>query len=185
MGDDPLRDLLLEHEGERAPPRRPASAQPAEEKGCPDIVRQGGDDLGALARNGCFIDCKCVAFHDVELVAKLLLKFGEGGDATAISLHGNDGRARIKKRVGQPARPWTDFVDAWVFQRSRDCCDPRQQLTVEDEVLSQGLARAKPMTGDHLAQRLRGLAQAFSARSIAQSAAIRIAAAIGRASARS
>ena len=98
--------------------------------------------MGALARNGRLVDRERVAFHDAELLAKLLLELGEGWDAAAVALYRNDGRAGIKKRVGQPARTRTDFVDALAFKRSRNCSDSREQLAIEDEVLAQGLACA-------------------------------------------
>src|SRR4029079_6077873 len=63
--------------------------------------------------------------------------------------------------------------------------DPREQLPVEDEVLAQRLACAEAVPGDDPAQRLRLVAQGVSLRNSALVAAIRIAAAIGRGSARS
>jgi len=60
-----------------------------------------------------------------------------------------------------------------------------EKLAIKNEILSQGLACAEAVAGDDLAKRLLRAAQGPSARNVALSAAIRIAAAIGLGSARS
>ena len=56
--DDPLRDLLLEHQGQRSPPRRPVAAQPAQQQRGADIVGQVGDDMGAVADDLALVERK-------------------------------------------------------------------------------------------------------------------------------
>src|SRR5207302_9844778 len=126
-----------------------------------------------------------VRLNDLELAAELLLQLGQGRDAAPVALHGDDRRSGVEQCPGEAARARAHLLDALAFERTGDRCDPRQELPVEDEILSARLARAEAMASDDRAQRLGRAAQAPSVRSAAQPAAIRIAAAMGRASARS
>ena len=98
----------------------------------------------------------------------------------------NDGGlSRIQQGARKPSRTRTHFVDPLPLETSSDRGDARKQLPVEEEILAERLARAEAVPRDDLPQRLRLTGQKPSDRSIAVSAAIRIAAAIGRGSARS
>ena len=184
-GDDPLGNFLLEHERERSPPWRPIAGEPFEQQRGPDIVRKVGNDVGALSDEFALVDHKGVAFDDGETRSKFLLQFRQRGNAAPIALDGDDGGSRIEQRTRKPAWARADFIDALALELSWNRCDPGEQLSVEDEVLPQRLARAQPMAGNYVAERFGGRAQGVSARRIAHSAAIRRAAAIGRGSARS
>src|SRR4029079_5786394 len=141
--------------------------------------------MGSLTNGGTLIDRQRIALDDPQPMRDLRAELLQGGHASVVPLDGAQLRSGGEQRPREPAGPGPDFIDPLAFHRSRDGGDPRQQLTIQDEVLAKGLARAQPVTGDNLAQRLGRLAQAVSARSCAECAAIRIAAAIGRGSARS
>ena len=91
---------------------------------------------------------------------KLCLQLGERRDAAPVALDRDDRRAGIEQRAGQAAGAGADFIDRCAFERPGDRGDPRQQLAVEDEILAERLARAEPVAGDDVAQRLGRAAQA-------------------------
>src|SRR5258708_1763121 len=138
-----------------------------------------------LSSDRALIDLECVAFNDLKLVGEFRLKLCKGRDAAAIALNGDDRSARVEKRASQAARPRSNFINALAFKPSWNCCNSGEELPVEDEILTQRLARAQVMATNDAAQGFGRCAQGVWVRWIAFSAAIRIAAAMGRASARS
>src|SRR4029079_130683 len=116
----------------------------------------------------------------------MLLEFGQGGDAAAVPLDRDYRGAGVEQRAGQAAGPGTDFINRFAGQRARDRRDAGQRWGVEDKILPQRLAGAEPVARDDVAQGFDRAVQAATwARRLALSAAMRIAAAIGRGSARS
>src|SRR5206468_9171061 len=124
--------------------------------------------------------CECIAFDDLQAIAEILLQLGECRDASPVPFHGGDCCSGVEERSGESAGTRSHLIDLAARQRTGDCSHARKQLPVEDEILSERLACAEAMTRDDFAQRLGWGAQAVSARRAAFSAAIRIAAAIGR-----
>ena len=131
------------------------------------------------------VDMERVSLDHPKAASKLAAQFLKGGNTATVTLDGGNVRACIEERMGQTSGPWSNLINSLTLQRSRNCCDPGEQLPVEDEVLAKRLARLKAKPGDDVAQRLRIAVQKPSGRNIALAAAIRIAAAIGRGSARS
>src|SRR6185369_4731487 len=116
-------------------------------------------------------------------MAKLMLEFSESGDAAPVPLDRDHCRTGVEKCAGQTAGARSDLVNRAALERPRDRGDPRKKLTVQNEILAERLARAEAVSSDDVAERLRAGAHAVAARFNAHSAAIRIAAAIGRGSA--
>ncbi len=182
---DPLGDFALEHQGQRAPPRRPRTGQPAQQQGRPDIVGQIGDDMRAVADQAALVDLHRVAFDQLELAGKVGAQFFQRGDAAAVALDRYDSCAGIEQGAGQAAGAGADFVDGVAVADPRNGGDARQQLAIEDEVLAQRLGRRQAVAGDDVAQRFGGVAHRAPARCAALDSAWRMAAAIARGSARS
>ena len=107
------------------------------------------------------------------------------GQIAAVALDSNHRRACIEQSAGQPAGPRADFVYLLTGEGAGNRRHAREQLPVENEILSQRLAGAKPMARNDVPERFGRSAHAVWARRAALWAAIRIAAAIGRGSARS
>src|SRR5574338_1094063 len=183
--DDPLGDFLLEHQGERPPPRRPWTFEPFQKQRRPDIVRQVRNDVGALAGEPPLVDCERVTLDDLEATGELGLELGESRKAAAVALDADDLGSGLEQRSGQAARSRTHLIDGLAGTHPRDRGDPGEQVAVEDEILAERLARPQAMPADDVAQRLGPAAHGISEREAAQSPAIRMAAAIGRGSARS
>lgn len=53
----------------------------------------------------------------------------------------------------QSTRARPDLIDGLVFEQARNCGNSAEKLSVEDEILAQGLAGSKPVAGDDVAQR--------------------------------
>ena len=141
-------------------------------------MRPVADDLA-------LVDLQRVGLDEVEGDRRTRAQLVERRNAAPVALDRDDVGAGIEQRAGQPAGSGADFVDALRREIAGNRRDPGQQLAVEDEILAERLARAEAVPRDDLAQRLGRDGSGASARSAALSAAIRIAAAIGRGSARS
>ena len=135
-----------------------------------------------------------VALVDLQRVASTirsrspnsLPKLVKRGNAAAVAFDGDDARAGIEQRTGQAAGARADLIDALAVESPGIAAIRREQLPVEDEILPERLARAEAVAGNDLAQRLRvDRSSAVGAAASRSAAAIRIAAAIGRGSARS
>ena len=113
------------------------------------------------------------------------MKLRQCRETAAIALDCDYAGASLEQRSCQAAGPGADFINCPALEWARDGRDPGEQLTVEDEILPERLARAEPMAGNDVAERLGQSTHAEAARCAAHSAAMRIAAAIGRGSARS
>ena len=184
--DDPLGDLLLEHQGQRSPPRRPGlGLEPAQEQRGPDIVGQVGDDMRATADARRLVDFSASP-STTRSRSPNSSRARPGPGCSAGRARPRRPRLRLEQGAGQAAGAGADLINPLAVQRAGNRGDPREQLPVEDEILAERLARAEPVPGDDVAQRLgaRG-SRGVGARAIAHSAAMRIAAAIGRGSARS
>ena len=147
----PLGNLLLEHQRQRSPPRRPSAAKPLHKKGGADIVGQVRDDMRAVAGNRAFVDRERVGLQDIQTAAELFLKLGESRDAAWVSLDRDDRRSGVEQRMGQPSRAWTDLVHPLSVERSRNCRNSGEQLPVENEVLTERLAGTEAVPRDDLA----------------------------------
>ena len=141
--------------------------------------------MGPVIHRGGLVDVERVALDQSKPSVERLPELIQRGKTTAVAFDCGYVCASVEQRASEPARSRPNFINVRVLKRAGDRSDPREELPVEDEVLAKRLVRAEPVSRDHLAQRLGGIAQAASARSAAFSAAIRIAAAIGRGSARS
>jgi hypothetical protein len=141
--------------------------------------------MSAPAHELRFVDGKGIGFDEREAAAKVAAQFLERRNAAAVALDRGHGCTALEQRARQAAGAGTDLIDPRALERSRKRGDPREQLPIEDEVLAERLARAEPVAGDDRAERFGGFGQGESARKAAFPAAIRIAAAIGRGSARS
>jgi hypothetical protein len=153
LRDDPLRHFLLEHQRQRSPPWRPVTTEPLDQQRGPDVVGKIGDDVGATAGDGFLIDFERVGLEDLELAAELLLQLGQGGNAAAVALDRDHAGARIEQSPREPSRAGPDLVHALPLQRAGNGRDPRQQLTVEDEILAERLARGEAMPANDVTQR--------------------------------
>lgn len=141
--------------------------------------------MGVGAGNIGLADGERICLKDGQAAGIFRLKLRKRGYAAAVALDRRNRRSGIEQRAREAARAGTHLINALAFERTWNGRDPSQELTVEDEILSERLACAKAVAGNDLAERLCLAAQAASARRIALCAAIRIAAAIGRGSARS
>ena len=136
-------------------------------------------------RHGRFVDLQRIGLDDLEPSFEAMLELGQRGDAAPVTLYRDHARACLEERPSKTSWPGSDLVDPLTFERSRDRSDACQQLSVEYEILSESLARAQAVAGNDFSERLNRLAQGTSTRWMAFSAAMRIAAAMGLASARS
>ena len=90
LRDDPLRDFLLEHQGQRPPPRRPVAAEPFEQQRGADVVGQVGDDVRAVADDGLSSICSASPSMIRSLSRERLLQLGERRDAAPVALDRDD-----------------------------------------------------------------------------------------------
>jgi len=141
-------------------------------------VRTGADSRG-------LVDLQRVGLEDLEPFSELLAKLLERGNAAPVALHRGDRGSGFEQRPSEPTRTRSDLVNPLALKIARYRRDPRQQLPVENEVLTERLGRAEAVTGNDRAERFGSVRQGASARNAALWPAIRIAAAIGRGSARS
>ncbi len=119
--------------------------------------------MGAFAGERALVDTKCVAFDDLEPVAERLPELAERGHTAPVALDGDDRRARDEQGARQAPRTGTHFINALALERAGDGGDTGEELSVEDEILAQRLARAEAMTGDDVAQGLRRTIQTVGA----------------------
>src|SRR4051812_31078902 len=160
------------------------ATQPFKEQRGPNVVREVGDDMCAFAYCRHLVHLQCVGFDHVQLAGERVLQLGQCRNAASVAFDRDHRRPRLKQRAREASRPGPNLVNALALQRSGDGRDPRKKLAVQDEILAKCLAGTKPVAGDGVAKGFGWRTQA-SARWAAASAAIRIAAAIGRGSARS
>ena len=115
--DDPLGDFALEHQGQRAPPRRPRPGQPAQQQGGADIVGQVGDDMRAVADAGRARRSPSHRPRPAELAGKVGAKLVERRDAAPVALDRDDRRAGVEQGAGQSAGAGADLIDACRLRR--------------------------------------------------------------------
>ena len=76
------------------------------------------------------------------------------GEAALVLLDGDDaGRAFEKQRPGEAAGPRANFDDGRSFERSGGAGDAAGEIEIEQEILAEALARAKPRGADDVAER--------------------------------
>jgi hypothetical protein len=97
------------------------------------------------------IDLKSVRLENSKAVSGLKPQFLERREAAPIPFDRSDTGAGIEECLGEAAWPWSDLIDALPMEIAWDCRDPRQQLTIENEILSKSLACAKPVPCNDLA----------------------------------
>ena len=107
------------------------------------------------------VDVERVAGYDPQAPFMAGLEFGQRGQAASITLDRDDLRARSQQRMGQSTRAGPDFINGRTVERTRNCGNAREQLPVENEILSERLRGLQPVPCDDLAQRLGRLAHAL------------------------
>ena len=85
-------------------------------------------------------------------------------------------RAQRQQRARQSAGAGTDLDDGGVFQRARGARDPRGEVEVEQEILSERLAGRQVMLANDVAERRQIVDRAHAGRAAAMRAASRSAA---------
>jgi hypothetical protein len=96
LGDDPLGDFLLEHQGQAGPPRLPLGRQPADEQRSADIIGQVGHDMRLAFEQRRGIDFQSVALDDAKLAGEEAAKLLECRDAAPVPLHRGDAGAALE-----------------------------------------------------------------------------------------
>src|SRR5687768_15568612 len=139
--------------------------------------------MGAVAGLGALVDPHRVAFDDLEPLRIFLLELGEDREAAAVALDGDDVGPSVEQRPGQPAGTRPDLIDRLSLERPRNRGDPRQQLTVEDEILPERLAGLETVPSDDVTKRLQRALHSVGDRWTPHWAARRMAAAMARGSA--
>ena len=121
-----------------------------------------------------------------QLVAELLLQLGQRRNAAPVALDRDDRCAGIEQGAGQAAGAGPDFVDALAVADGPGMAAIRaSSCRSRMKFCPSALLALSPWRAMTSRSGSGGVAQAGSARSAAHSAAMRIAAAIGRGSARS
>ena len=64
-------------------------------------------------------------------------------------------RSARQQRPRQPARTWANFDHIAAFEVARRAHDSRREITVQKEMLTQGMPGAQSVRRDHVAQRRR------------------------------
>ena len=76
----------------------------------------------------------------------MLLQLTQRWDASAVAFDSHDGGSCVEKGAGQSTRTRPDFINRLTLQIARNRRNPRKKLPVEDEILTERLACAQPMT---------------------------------------
>src|SRR4029078_11000114 len=76
------------------------------------------------------------------------------GNAATVALDGDDRCAGFEQCAGEAAGAGPHFVDSLAGQCAGNRGDAGEELTVENEVLAERLARAQPVAGNDLPERL-------------------------------
>ena len=154
--DDAFGHLALKHQHHHVVPWRPRlDGQPVDQKRGRDVVGQVGDDfcLGA-AEQRTRIERLRVGADNLEPSRIMFRNFLQRAQRAFVALDGDDApRAERQQGAGQSARAGADLDDCRIFQRAGGAGDPRGQIEVEQEVLSERFAGRQRMLTNDLAQR--------------------------------
>jgi hypothetical protein len=96
---------------------------------------------------------QCVAFKNLQMLAERGVQLGKRRKAPAVAFDRDDGSAGVKQGTGEAAGAGTDLVYALAFERPGDRRHAGEQHAIKDEILPKRLARAKPVPGNHIAER--------------------------------
>ena len=107
--------------------------------------------MRTFARGRALIDFQRIFLDDEKLAAELLLEFGQGRNAAPVTLDRDNQGTGVEQGAREAAGARPDFVDALSCKGARYRCDPGEKMAIEDEILSECLARAELMAGDDVA----------------------------------
>ena len=175
VGDDPLGDLLLEHQGQAGGP--PGPGQPLDEQGGADIVGQVGDHVRAPAiGQGGLVDLQSVRLDHLKAAGRRLGEFAQQRQEAAVLLDRNQpAGVAFQERPGQAAGPRTHLDHCVALEGPGQARDLAGDVQVQQEVLAEALLGEQAVGGQALAQG-RQIVEAHAARREASSAAVRMAA---------
>ncbi len=122
------------------------------------------DDMCAVAHHGALVHGQRIGFDQPQPLGMLGFDLGERGEAATVAFDSDHLGAGIEKRAGEAAGAGSDFVDILAIERARDRRNARKQLTIENEILAERLARLKSVPRDDLAKRLGRGTHALAAR---------------------
>jgi hypothetical protein len=107
-----------------------------------DIIGQVGDDPGAFtAELGAGIEGLRVGVHDIEPAGIALGDRIERRQRAFVALDRNHPPGTQRQQCAcQPAGPGADLNDRSAFERPRSARDPRRQIEVEQEILTERFA---------------------------------------------
>src|SRR5262245_58712658 len=78
----------------------------------------------------------------------------QGREAALVLFDGDYPRSTFEEqRACEATWPWTDLDQGRSFERSRDARDAAGEVEIEQKILAEALARAKPGRADDVAQR--------------------------------
>ena len=139
-GDKALGDLTLEHQGQTLIIVDPV--EPAEEERRGDVVGQIGDNPARWIRKLRRVDGQRVGGYHIKAPGIENSEFFERRKTTRITFdRDNPAGAGGEQRTRQPAGTGADLDDRGILQRPGSPDDPARQVQVEEEMLSENLAR--------------------------------------------
>ena len=154
-GGDPVRHLLLEHQGHGGGLER--SCEPVDEQGGGDVIGEVGDDPDGkagrvLGHEGGLVHLHGVGANDDEPTFGDVDERPQQFDEAGIALHRHDlGDAFVQQRARQAAGAGPDLQHGRTLQRAGQAGDLAGEVQVEQEMLAEALVRRETVRGQALA----------------------------------